>query len=69
MLLKFDADNVISASSEFECCQYEWGFDKIVNQKTEIEEKDSRMTSYLQHKNGLVAMFALGKLRKMFDDL
>ena len=39
MLLKFDADNVISASSEFECCQYEWGFDKIVNKKTEIEKR------------------------------
>ena len=30
---------MISAKLEFECCQYEWGFDKIVNKKTEIEKR------------------------------
>jgi hypothetical protein len=61
-MLKFDAENVIKASSDYGMCEYELGFKNVLD-KTHLSEcKDEQMIKFLQHKKSVVAMFALSRL-------
>ena len=60
ILLKFDADNIISADDSGDCCGGDSGGEQSI-------DEDDRMIANLSHKNSLCSMFTLAKLTNVLD--